>query len=59
VRILPFDKGEMSEGQRGWTLEGDEFEMAFVTHDNAENIESGYGMVISMNLELTEELIIE
>lgn len=39
-----------------FTLEGDEFEMAFVTEGGAENIESGYGMVISMNLEITPEL---
>lgn len=42
-----------------FTLEGDEFEIAFVTEGEADNIESGFGMVIAMDLELTNELIIE
>jgi isoleucyl-tRNA synthetase len=33
--------------------------MAYVTEWEADNIESGFGMVISMNLEITEELKIE
>ncbi len=37
-------------------LKGDEFEIAYVTEWEADNIESGFGMVISMNLEITEEL---
>ncbi len=44
-----------------WEFElvGDEFEIAFVTDGEADNIESGFGMVIAMNLEITEELKIE
>jgi len=49
----------MPEGQRGWTLEWDEFEMAYVTDGDSDNIESGFGMVISMDLEITPELKIE
>jgi len=40
-------------------LEGDEFEIAYITEGEADNIESGFGMVISMNLEITDELRIE
>lgn len=39
-----------------FTLEGDEFEMAFVTEGDSDNIESGFGMVIAMDLEITPEL---
>lgn len=42
-----------------FTLEGDEFEMAFVTQGETENIESGFGMVIAMDLELTDALVTE
>ena len=42
-----------------FTLEWDEFEMAYVTEWEADNIESGFGMVIAMNLEITPELEIE
>ncbi|MDA9129002.1 class I tRNA ligase family protein [Candidatus Gracilibacteria bacterium] len=42
-----------------FTLEGDEFEMAFVTEGESNNIESGFGMVIAMNLEITPELQVE
>ncbi|MCH2188915.1 class I tRNA ligase family protein, partial [Candidatus Gracilibacteria bacterium] len=59
VLVLPLNEGEMSEGQRGWKLTGDEFEMAFVTEGDAENIESGFGMVIAMDLELTDALVTE
>ncbi len=40
-------------------LEWDEFEMAYITDGDENNIESGFGMVIAMNLELTPELTIE
>lgn len=40
-------------------LEWDEFEIAYVTDGEQTNIESGFGMVISMNLELSQELVIE
>jgi hypothetical protein len=33
--------------------------MAFVTQGENDNIEAGFGMVISMDLELTEELKFE
>jgi len=33
--------------------------MAYITDGENDNIESGFGMVISMNLELTDELIVE
>ena len=59
VLVLSLNQGEMSEGQRGWKLEWDEFEMAFVTDGDKDNIESGFGMVVSMNLEITDELKIE
>ena len=59
VIVLPLDKGEMPEGQKGWKLEGNEFEMAFVTEGDSDNIESGFGMVIAMDLELTDDLITE
>ncbi len=42
-----------------FTLEGDEFEIAYVTEGEADNIESGFGMVIAMNLEITPELALE
>jgi len=42
-----------------FTLEGDEFEMAFVTEGDSDNIESGFGMVIAMDLELTDALVTE
>jgi len=42
-----------------FTLEWDEFEIAYVTEGDADNIESGFGMVISMDLELTPELTLE
>ncbi len=42
-----------------FTLEWDEFEMAYITEWESDNIESGFGMVISMDLELTEELKLE
>ncbi|MCH8518162.1 isoleucine--tRNA ligase [Candidatus Gracilibacteria bacterium] len=42
-----------------YTLEGDEFEIAFMTQGEADNIESGFGMVIAMHLEITPELEIE
>ncbi|MCD5374976.1 isoleucine--tRNA ligase [Candidatus Gracilibacteria bacterium] len=37
-------------------LEGDDFEMAYITDGDSDNIESGFGMVISMNLEISAEL---
>ncbi len=40
-------------------LEGDDFEIAFMTEGESDNIESGFGMVISMDLELTDELRLE
>jgi isoleucyl-tRNA synthetase len=40
-------------------LEWDDFEIAYVTQGEADNIESGFGMVISMDLELTGELVVE
>ena len=40
-------------------LEGDDFEIAYVTEWESDNIESGFGMVITMDLELTEELTLE
>jgi isoleucyl-tRNA synthetase len=42
-----------------FTLEGDEFEIAYVTQGESENIESGFGMVIAMDLEISQELKIE
>ena len=33
--------------------------MAFVTEGDSDNIESGFGMVIAMNIELTDALITE
>jgi len=40
-------------------LEWDDFEIAFMTECDSDNIESGFGMVIAMDLELTEELTLE
>lgn len=54
--ILPLNKGESSEAGRGWKLEENEFEMAFVTEGDSDNIESGFGMVIAMDLEITPDL---
>jgi isoleucyl-tRNA synthetase len=42
-----------------FTLEGDEFEIAYVTQGESDNIESGFGMVITMDLEISQELKIE
>lgn len=42
-----------------FVLEWDEFEIAYVTEGEADNIESGFGMVIAMDLEVTQELKIE
>jgi isoleucyl-tRNA synthetase len=42
-----------------FTLEGDEFEIAYVTQGESDNIESGFGMVIAMDLEISQELKIE
>ncbi len=42
-----------------FTLKWDEFEIAYVTSGDEDNIESGFGMVIAMNLELTQELKVE
>jgi isoleucyl-tRNA synthetase len=39
-----------------FVLEGDDFEMAYVTEWENDNIESWFGMVISMDLEITSEL---
>ncbi len=40
-------------------LEWDDFEMAYVTDGENDNIESGFGMVIAMDLELTDALVVE
>jgi len=40
-------------------LEWDEFEIAYVTDGENDNIESGFGMVIAMDLEITQELAVE
>lgn len=40
-------------------LEGDDFEIAFITQGDNDNIEAGFGMVISMDLQLTPELTLE
>ena len=54
ILILPLDKE-----QKGWELTWDEFEIAFISEDHCDNIESWFGMVISMDLELTDELVAE
>lgn len=42
-----------------YILEAEDFEIAFITIENVDNVESGFGMAISMNLEITPELELE
>jgi isoleucyl-tRNA synthetase len=42
-----------------YILEGEDFEIAYIAQGENANIESGFGMVISMNLEITRELELE
>ncbi len=48
----------LDDGSEVW-LEEWEFEFAYVTEGESDNIESGFGMVIAMNLEITPELEVE
>ncbi len=42
-----------------YILEAEDFEIAFITTENVDNVESGFGMAISINLEITPELELE
>jgi len=55
--FIELDENTVKVGE--FILEGDDFEIAFMTQGKSDNIESGFGMVISMDLELTDELIEE
>jgi len=55
--FIELDENTVKVGE--FILEGDDFEIAFMTEGESDNIESGFGMIISMDLELTQELKLE
>lgn len=55
--FIELDDGTVQVGE--YILQGEEFEIAFVTEGETDNVESDYGMAISMDLEMSPELELE